>query len=59
MDKIRATLPGVEFTNIAADVMKLRMVKSAEEIAFIKNGAQVCDVGGAPGGSRACRCARA
>jgi creatinase len=47
MDKIRATLPGVEFTNVAADVMKLRMVKSAEEIEFIKNGAQVCDVGGA------------
>ena len=47
MDKIRATLPGVEFANVAADVMKLRMVKSAEEIEFIKNGAQVCDVGGA------------
>jgi creatinase len=47
MDKIRATLPGVEFTNVAADVMRLRMVKSAEEIEFIKNGAQVCDVGGA------------
>ncbi len=47
MYKIRATLPGVEFANVAADVMKLRMVKSAEEIEFIKNGAQVCDVGGA------------
>jgi creatinase len=45
MDKIKATLPGVEFVNIAADCMRMRMVKSAEEIEFIKNGAQVCDVG--------------
>ena len=27
--------------------MKMRMVKSAEEIEFIANGAQVCDIGGA------------
>ena len=47
MDKIKAILPGVEFVNIAADCMRMRMVKSAEEIEFIKNGAQVCDVGGA------------
>ncbi len=47
MDKIKSVLTHVEFTNIAADCMKLRMVKSAEEIEFIKNGAQVCDVGGA------------
>lgn len=47
MDKIKAVLTHVEFTNIANDCMKLRMVKSAEEIEFIKNGAQVCDVGGA------------
>ena len=47
MDKMKSVLTHVEFTNIAADCMKLRMVKSAEEIEFIKNGAQVCDVGGA------------
>ena len=47
MDKIRAVLPDVAFVNIAADCMQLRMIKSAEEIAFIRNGAQVCDVGGA------------
>ncbi len=47
MDKIKAALPGVEFVNIAADCMRMRMVKSAEEIEFITNGAQVCDVGGA------------
>ena len=47
MEKIKTVLPNVEFANIAADCMKLRMIKSAEEIEFIKNGAQVCDVGGA------------
>ena len=47
MDKIKSVLTHVEFTNIAADCMKLRMVKSAEEIEFIKNGAQVCDIGAA------------
>ncbi len=47
MDKIRAVLPDVTFVNIAAECMQLRMIKSAEEIAFIRNGAQVCDVGGA------------
>ena len=47
MDKIKAAVPGVEFVNIAADCMRMRMVKSAEEIEFITNGAQVCDVGGA------------
>ena len=47
MDKIKSVLTHVEFTNIANDCMKLRMVKSAEEIEFIKNGAQVCDIGAA------------
>ena len=47
MDKLKAALPEVEFANIAADCMRMRMIKSAEEIEFIRNGAQVCDVGGA------------
>ena len=47
MDKLRAALPQVELVNIAGECMKLRMIKSAEEIAFIRDGAQVCDVGGA------------
>jgi creatinase len=47
MDKIKAVLPNVEFVNIAADCMQMRMIKSAEEIEFIKNGAQVCDIGAA------------
>lgn len=47
MDRIRAVLPDVAFVNIAADCMQMRMIKSAEEIAFIRNGAQVCDIGAA------------
>ncbi len=47
MNKLQAALPHAQLVDIAAECMKLRMVKSAEEIAFIRNGAQVCDVGGA------------
>ena len=47
MDMIKSVLPSVTFVNIAADCMQMRMIKSAEEIEFIKNGANVCDVGGA------------
>jgi creatinase len=47
MDKIRSVLPDVAFVNIAADCMQMRMIKSAEEIEFIRNGAQVCDIGAA------------
>ena len=44
--KLQAAMPQVEFVDISADCMRLRMVKSAEEIDFIKNGANVCDIGG-------------
>jgi creatinase len=47
MDMIRSVLPSVTFVNIAADCMQMRMVKSAEEIEFITNGANVCDIGAA------------
>ncbi|MFC3625354.1 M24 family metallopeptidase [Vogesella amnigena] len=47
LDKLRAALPSVEFVDIGAPTMRLRMIKSAEEIALIKHGANVCDVGGA------------
>ena len=47
MDMIKSVLPDAKFVNIAADCMQMRMIKSAEEIEFIKNGAQVCDIGGA------------
>ncbi|WP_024302013.1 M24 family metallopeptidase [Pseudogulbenkiania sp. MAI-1] len=47
LNKLRAALPSVEFVDISAATMRMRMIKSAEEIALIKHGAQVCDVGGA------------
>ena len=47
MEAIKAALPAVNFVNIAADCMQMRMIKSAEEIEFITNGANVCDIGAA------------
>ena len=47
MDKLRAALPGCEFKDIGQPAMRLRMVKSDEEIAHIRHGAQVCDIGAA------------
>ncbi|WP_424943938.1 aminopeptidase P family protein [Aliiroseovarius crassostreae] len=38
---------GAEFVDIAGDTMQARMIKSAEEIALIKEGARVADIGGA------------
>ena len=46
LDKLRAALPDVEFVDIGTPAMRLRMVKSAEEIELIRHGAQVCDIGG-------------
>jgi creatinase len=46
MAKFRAALPAAEFVDISALTMQLRMIKSNEEIALIKNGAAVSDVGG-------------
>ncbi|MDN0076381.1 M24 family metallopeptidase [Crenobacter sp. SG2303] len=47
LNKLRAALPSVDFVDIGAATMRMRMIKSDEEIALIKHGAQVCDVGGA------------
>jgi creatinase len=47
MAKLRDTIPAAEIVDVGAMTMRLRMVKSAEEIELIKNGAAVCDVGGA------------
>ena len=44
---LQQALPQVEFVDVAAACMRMRMVKSAAEIDFIANGAQVCDIGGA------------
>ena len=46
LEKLRATLPDCEFRDVSAPLMRLRMMKSDEEIAHIKIGAQVCDIGG-------------
>lgn len=47
LDKLKAALPDAEFVDIGVPTMKMRMIKSAEEIALIKQGARVADVGGA------------
>ena len=47
MRGLREAMPECEFVDISAAAMQLRMIKSDEEIAHIKHGAQVCDIGGA------------
>ena len=46
-DQLKAALPSVELVDIAGPIMRGRMVKSAEEIALIKQGARIADIGGA------------
>ena len=45
-DKLKAALPDVELVDIAEPMMRRRMVKSAEEIALIRHGARIADIGG-------------
>ncbi len=47
MDKFQAALPGRRFVDIGEGAMRLRMVKSAEEIAHITEMARIADIGGA------------
>ncbi|MGI9306614.1 MAG: M24 family metallopeptidase [Gammaproteobacteria bacterium] len=47
MAQLRDALPDCKFTDISRAAMRLRMIKSDEEIAHIKQGAQICDIGGA------------
>jgi creatinase len=44
--KVQDVLPDVKLVDIAKPAMGMRMIKSDEEIALIKNGAAVSDVGG-------------
>lgn len=44
--KFTAVFEGAQMLDIAPHTMKLRMVKSAEEIALIKEGARIADHGG-------------
>jgi creatinase len=46
LDKLKTALPSAEMVDIAAATMRQRMVKSAEEIALIKEGARIADIGG-------------
>ena len=46
MQKLRDALPDCEFKDIARPAMLSRGIKSAEEIAHIKHGANICDIGG-------------
>ena len=39
-------LSGVKASDLNAEIMKLRMIKSAEEIELIKGGARTADIGG-------------
>ena len=45
--KLEAALPAVELVDISRGAMGLRMVKSDEEIALIRHGARIADIGGA------------
>ena len=47
LDKLKAALPSSKVSDISKGTMFLRMIKSAEEIALIKEGARVGDIGGA------------
>ncbi len=45
-EKIGSLFEFSKFSDIAKDLMKLRMIKSKEEIEIIKNGARIADLGG-------------
>jgi creatinase len=45
-DKLQAALPAARFVDVAPAAMRLRMVKSAEEIAHITEMARIADLGG-------------
>jgi creatinase len=47
LNLLNSEFPGVEFVDIAAPAMRLRMIKSAEEIAHITEMARIADLGGA------------
>ena len=47
LTRITAVLPGMQHVDVAAATMRLRMIKSAEEIELIKHGARIADLGGA------------
>ena len=46
-EKLAEFMPDAEFVDIGVATMKMRMIKSAEEHALIRQGARVSDIGGA------------
>ena len=46
-DKLASALPASRFVDIGEGCMGLRLIKSAEEIALIRQGAEIADLGGA------------
>ena len=47
MDIVKSSFPSSEFADIGVPTMHMRMIKSAEEIAVIKHGSRIGDIGGA------------
>ncbi len=45
--QLAEALPGVEFVDVGQPSMWMRAIKSSEEHALIREGARVCDIGGA------------
>lgn len=45
--RVAGVVPGLELVDISQAVMRQRMIKSAEEIALIRQGARIGDLGGA------------
>ena len=45
--QLEHALPGVEFVDVSQPAMWMRTLKSAEEQALIREGARICDIGGA------------
>ncbi len=52
LQKLKHALPDAEIVDIGKACMKMRMIKSDEEIAVIRHGARIADIGG-----EACRAA--
>ncbi len=46
LEKLKTALPGCEFIDIGVGAMKLRMIKSSEEIEHIRKMAKIADLGG-------------
>ena len=46
LEKLKNSLKVTEFIDISQECMKLRMIKSDEEIELIRHGARIADIGG-------------